>query len=94
MLHACFDNLPHTGNIYQGDFIGFGGDYIYRPNTITYKFNEIVRDKIRAQAKKDSIQEIVKKNNVTFISGVGVGGFVAESDKVREALQLRLEGLG
>ena len=46
VLHACFDNLPHTGNIYQGDFIGFGGDYIYRPNTITYKFNEIVRDKI------------------------------------------------
>ena len=46
VLHACFDNLPHTGNIYQGDFIGFGGDYIYRPNTITYKFNEIIKQNI------------------------------------------------
>ena len=46
VLHACFDNLPKSKKVYQGDFIGFGGDYIYRPNTITYKFNEIVRDKI------------------------------------------------
>ena len=36
VLHACFDNLPKTKKVYQGDFIGFGGDYIYRPNTITY----------------------------------------------------------
>ena len=30
VLHACFDNLPKTKKVYQGDFIGFGGDYIYR----------------------------------------------------------------
>ena len=29
VLHACFDNLPKTKKVYQGDFIGFGGDYIY-----------------------------------------------------------------
>ena len=46
VLHACFDNLPHTGNIYQGDFIGFGGDYIYRPNTITYRFDKIIKQNI------------------------------------------------
>ena len=83
VLHACFDNLPHTGNIYQGDFIGFGGDYIYRPNTITYKFNEIVRDKIIVaphtlyHAKKDlrdavavplsSIPRVTNKTKVKFI---------------------------
>ena len=45
-LHACFDNLPKTKKVYQGDFIGFGGDYIYRPNTITYKFDEIIKQNI------------------------------------------------
>ena len=86
VLHACFDNLPHTGNIYQGDFIGFGGDYIYRPNTITYKFNEIVRDKIIVaphtlyHAKKDLRDAVAiplqylprtsKKRSVLFIKPV------------------------
>ena len=36
ILHACFDNLPDTGCIFQGDFIGFGGGVMYTPNTITY----------------------------------------------------------
>ena len=46
MLHACFDNLPKTKKVYQGDFIGFGGDYIYRPNTITYRFDKIIKQNI------------------------------------------------
>ena len=40
ILHHCFDNLPRTNNIYQGDFIGFGGNSTYCPNTITYDFPE------------------------------------------------------
>jgi len=40
ILHHCFDYLPRTNNIYQGDFIGFGGNSTYCPNTITYKFPE------------------------------------------------------
>ena len=46
ILHACFDYLPRFETIYQGDFIGFGGDTEYNPNTITYKFPEIVRQTI------------------------------------------------
>jgi len=46
VLHACFDNLPKTKKVYQGDFIGFGGDYIYRPNTITYRFDKIIKQNI------------------------------------------------
>jgi len=46
ILHACFDYLPKTDNIYQGDFIGFGGDYVYKPNTITYYFDEIIDSNI------------------------------------------------
>ena len=37
-LKACFHNLPRTSKIYQGDFIGFGGDDWYKPNTIGYLF--------------------------------------------------------
>jgi hypothetical protein len=38
--------LPITKNIYQGDFIGFGGAKNYRPNTLTYCFSETVESKI------------------------------------------------
>ena len=37
-LHFCFDNLIRTNRIYQGDFIGYGGDDYYQPNTIGYLF--------------------------------------------------------
>jgi len=46
ILHACFDYLPRTDTVYQGDFIGFGGSDEYCPNTITYKFGEVVTQEI------------------------------------------------
>jgi len=46
ILHCCLDSLPRTENIYQGDFIGFGGVNFYTPNTITYQFSEIVTQSI------------------------------------------------
>ena len=42
ILHACFDCLPRTDSIIQGDFIGFGGDDTYRPNAVTYVFPDLV----------------------------------------------------
>ncbi len=46
ILHACLDYLPRTAGILQGDFIGFGGKDEYKPNTITYKFSEVVYEEI------------------------------------------------
>lgn len=46
ILHLCFDYLPRTDTVYQGDFIGFGGETEYTPNTITYQFPEVVSQKI------------------------------------------------
>jgi hypothetical protein len=46
ILHACFDWLPHTDAIYQGDFIGFGGESEYTPNTITYDFGVTIHHEI------------------------------------------------
>ena len=46
ILCACLKYLPRGEFIYQGDFIGFGGSDEYKPNTITYKFPEVVRQTI------------------------------------------------
>ena len=46
ILHDCLDYLPPTDGIFQGDFIGIGGDNCYRPNTITYVFDEIIPHEI------------------------------------------------
>ena len=46
ILHGCFDYLPRVDSIIQGDFIGFGGEECYQPNTITYYFDEIVTQNI------------------------------------------------
>ena len=46
ILHSCFDYLPRTDYIFQGDFIGVGGSDTYRPNTITYVFPEVVHQEI------------------------------------------------
>jgi hypothetical protein len=46
ILHICFNHLPRTKSIIQGDFIGIGGQRRYTPNTITYEFPEIVEQVI------------------------------------------------
>ena len=46
ILHCCLDSLPRTNEIYQGDFIGFGGTDEYNSNLLTYKFPEIVDQKV------------------------------------------------
>ena len=46
ILHNCYDYLPQTNGIFQGDFIGFGGYSEYTPNTITYKFDDVVTEEI------------------------------------------------
>ena len=46
ILHKCFDYLPRTEGIFQGDFIGFAGSDEYTPNTITYKFPSVVYEEI------------------------------------------------
>ena len=46
ILHHCLDNLPDFDGIIQGDFIGFGDDDTFCPNTITYVFDEIIDQNI------------------------------------------------
>jgi len=46
ILHKCLDYLHPTTGIFQGDFIGFGGDFTFCPNTITYDFPEEIHQEI------------------------------------------------
>ena len=47
ILIFCLDFLPRTENVYQGDFVGFGsGLDTFKPQLITYKFPEPVRQDI------------------------------------------------
>ena len=46
ILHNCFDNLPRTHRILQGDFLGYGGDNVYQPNTIAYAFPHIIEQNV------------------------------------------------
>ena len=46
ILGSCLCNLPHTDRIFQGDFIGFGGECDYTPNTVTYSFSQPVAEEI------------------------------------------------
>jgi hypothetical protein len=47
ILIFCLDFLPRTENVYQGDWIGFGsGLDTFKPQLITYKFPEPVRQDI------------------------------------------------
>ncbi len=46
ILHTCYDCLPHTDSIIQGDFIGFGGSSEYKSNLVTYKFPEVIDQQV------------------------------------------------
>ena len=45
-LHLSLDALPRTRKIYQGDFIGVGGDDLYQPNTLGYLFPDKITQKV------------------------------------------------
>ena len=79
ILHHCFDYLPRTNNIYQGDFIGFGGNSTYCPNTITYDFPEkltqniIIAPHTYYEAPTNRLRDCIKqplKNRLTDTSHV------------------------
>jgi hypothetical protein len=42
ILHICMEKLPKLYGVYQGDFIGFGGTDTFEPNTVTYKFPQVI----------------------------------------------------
>ena len=41
ILHTCLAHFPQFEGIYQCDFIGYGGQTVFTPNTLTYDFSAI-----------------------------------------------------
>jgi len=64
ILHVCFDNLPRIKGIVQGDFIGFGGNDFYKPNTIEYIFDRIVNENVIIAAHTSYTSDTTLKDAV------------------------------
>jgi hypothetical protein len=79
ILHVCFDNLPRVKGILQGDFIGFGGNDFYKPNTIEYIFDRIVEENVIIAAHTSYTSDTTLKDAV---ASFGVNEDL-ESDNVK-----------
>ena len=74
VLHTCLEALPRVEGIYQGDFIGFGGQTTFTPNTITYTFDSDSKDILNCSVVLachtsyvgDSIKELTASFGVPF----------------------------
>jgi len=67
ILHLCMDSLPRLNGIFQGDFIGFGGDKEYTPNILTYKFfDTIAPESIVFAAHTHYVGNTIKDAEVRF----------------------------
>lgn len=86
ILCACLKYLPRYDGepfIYQGDFIGFGGSQEYTPNTITYRFPEVVRHKIIvAPHTQYHVETTIKDAEAHSMSG-GCRLVLANTDDVK-----------
>ena len=67
ILHSCMDCLPRIEGIFQGDFIGWGGERVYTPNCITYKFfDTIAPETIVFAAHTHYVGNTIKDAEVRF----------------------------
>lgn len=66
VLHDCFDLLPRTDRIFQGDFIGFGNERFFTPNTITYEFPEFIHQDVVIAPHTEYFAEDDLRNAVSY----------------------------
>ncbi len=76
ILTQCYKHLPRIDTIIQADFIGFGGDMVYTPNTITYMMPSKVTQKVILAPHTvyvgKSIREAVATPLQTLLDDTGV----------------------
>ena len=66
ILHVCLDNLPRIDEIWQGDFIGFGGNDFYQPNTIEYLFDHVIDEAMVFVAHTKYVGNSMKELSAQF----------------------------
>ena len=59
-LSFCLTHLPRTDNIYWGDFLGYGGAKVLKPNTISYVFPEeidVILQDVKSSGDREKLKE-------------------------------------
>jgi len=77
ILGSCLCNLPHTDRIFQGDFIGFGGEMDYTPNTVTYSFSQPVAEEIIVAPHTEYFCDSDLRDAVAMRGGISMDNFPA-----------------
>ena len=66
ILHTCLETLPTENGVYQCDFIGYGGNDTYKPNTITYKFDKVIKQSVVVATHTQYIGATIQELDAVF----------------------------
>ena len=66
ILHTCLETLPTEHGVYQCDFIGYGGNDTYKPNTITYKFDKVIKQSVVVATHTQYIGATIQELDAVF----------------------------
>ena len=69
ILHTCLETLPTDHGVYQCDFIGYGGNDTYKPNTITYKFDKVIKQSVVVATHTQYVGATIQELDAVFHGG-------------------------
>jgi len=93
ILTNCYHCLPRIDTIIQADFIGYGGDTVYTPNTITYMMPRKYTQKVILAPHTvyvgESIREAVAVPLQTLLDDTGVVKWIQPIVDIQRPIELR-----
>ena len=94
ILIDCFECLPRVDTIIQADYIGYGGELAYTPNTITYVMPSKVTQKVilcpHTEYKGNSIREAVATPLEAFLEDSELVKWVQPIVDIRRPVDIKL----
>lgn len=94
ILHVAYQCLPRIAGVVQGDFIGFGGNDFYKPNTIEYQFDLIVQEDFIFAAHTsytgDNLKDAVAHFEVPALSSEKVKFLSVDADIFMHSVRVQL----
>ena len=83
ILHTCLSEFPkNIKGIYQCDFIGYGGEVCFTPNTLTYNFDQcegVLQSSIVAVCHTSYSGPTIKELDASFVDSSDGGLFDSDS---------------
>ena len=93
ILTDCYHFLPRIDTIIQADFIGYGGDTVYTPNTITYMMPRKYTQKVILAPHTvyvgQSIREAVATPLQTLLEDTGVVKWIQPIVDIQRPIELQ-----